>query len=762
MRLLDLTLQTHPAGHRIDLRWLNPDPTALPGIRVVRREMTHPKTPDDGFVVVDGTNLAIGLDDLGRAIHVVSDTGLQGDTVYYYRLYPYTGAPPPYDEDPANRGAAFASSALGSADRMYGLLPAIYRRYDASSTELRRFIDLVGGELDLLESLLRGALDLHDARLVDGRLLPILASWIGWKTDFRRELDGQRNEIRDAPAIFERVGLIPVVNATVKRVSGWESRAKEHVHNVIRSNEAPRRNLWARQFADNMSQVVPETFASSDFALDGRASTAVDDYGIRWLFYHAETREGSRIWYKTSPTFRLPAETLSALTTPSVAQLQRAFLDAGVTLSATATVTPVGSLWHIDEPAGESFVAEEAPLGITVYHTTADPLQPSTQASLPSPSLAPSRPLTGSGPEIEKHTAAALQADTLWVFWSSYDDQAGRWELRYRLHRDGTWSDVLSRLWDPVGTPLPERRLPSAIVDQAGGLWLFWLENDGSRWVLRYNRHDGSNIAVDPTTGWQLASPSDFPLDGGADPRVEADIWAMFHGGAPNRLIWLFWARHATLADPAQTRWEVAFRIKQGINPNAADWGPVQTLPKPSPAEHGREPAARVDSAGNVLLFWSTTRDGSWSIRRSTFDLSAGPAWTPQLAVTTSPFAEGAPLPVALSAGTLLVYGANRPLNYTSGVYRTTETADLRYAGSTTTDTRNAAAIGLRGDFEDFLTYTYDTASGPDDRYRRDTLGLYVTPDTVVPAEIARGLTRLAAVVPEFMAAPDRAVFTVE
>ena len=596
---------------------------------------------------------------------------------------------------------------------------------------------------------------------IDGRILPLLADWIGWRTDFRRELDGQRNEIRDAPAIFEGVGLIPVVNATVKRVTGWESRAKEFVHNVVRANEAPRLNLWARHLAGNLSELRPETFVSSDFAHDGRPSSTVDDHGIRWIFYHARTVDGTRIWYKTSPTFRLPLEALAALTAPNIGQLQRAFLAAGASLSATATVTPVGSLWHVDDPS-ESYVAQVEVDAITVYHTTADPLSAPAAPALPSPSFAPSRPLSGDDPGTDKHAATALQGDTLWVLWSTYDAEADRWELRYRLRRDGAWGEIRSRLWDPPGTPLPERRAPAAVVDQAGGLWLFWLERTGAGWGLRYNRHDGTNLAVDPTTGWQLVPPADFPLDGTADPRVEGDVWVLFHPGEPTRQIWVFWARHAALADPAQTRWQVVFRIKQGTNPAASDWGPIETIPKPSPSVHDREPAARVDAAGNIRLFWATTRNGSWSIRRSTFDLAAGPAWTPQLAVTTGPFAERAPVPIPVGNATLLVYGGSMPLMYTSSVYRTTETSDFRYAGSTTTDTRNAAAIGLRGLFGDFLTYTFDTGTGPDDRYRRDTLGLYVTPNTAVPAEIDRGLARLAAVVPEFMPAPDRAVFTTE
>src|SRR6267142_700659 len=158
MKLLELRVATHPEGHRIDLRWLNPDPAGHPGIRVVRREGTFPEGPGDGVVVVDGAGLYVGLDALGREIHVHHDTGLLGDTTYYYRLYPFfpaPPAPPTYDDDPENRAIGFASPALGNGERLYSRLPAIYRRYDAQTDLLRRFLSLTGSELDVLESHVR-------------------------------------------------------------------------------------------------------------------------------------------------------------------------------------------------------------------------------------------------------------------------------------------------------------------------------------------------------------------------------------------------------------------------------------------------------------------------------------------------------------------------------------------------------------------------------------------------------------------------------
>ena len=140
-------------------------------MRVVRRTGTHPASPDDGVMVAHGTGITS-----------VSDTGLAGETVYYYTLFPFHGAPPVYDPDPHNQVSAMATAPYDFAGQVYALLPGLYRRYDAGRTpapgtglpsdrdkgELRRFLDLPGGEFDRLYSFARAALSLADLDRVEG------------------------------------------------------------------------------------------------------------------------------------------------------------------------------------------------------------------------------------------------------------------------------------------------------------------------------------------------------------------------------------------------------------------------------------------------------------------------------------------------------------------------------------------------------------------------------------------------------------------
>ena len=674
MRLLNITATSHPDGNRIDLAWEYPDPAQPPGVRVVRGEGSHPVTPDGGVVVKHGTGFS-----------AVTDTGLLGEHVYYYTLFPFTQDPPVYDPDPHNVATAMATSPYGFAGQLYALLPAIYRRYDAERPpagrggpplatdpgQLRGFLDLPGGELDRLYSLNRAALLLTNLDRVDGRLLPLLAQWIGWRTDYRLPVGAQRNEIRFAPRIYPTVGSVPTLDATVARVTGWASRAKEFVHNVARSNRPERLNLWWA-LRDAGGDWAAPALASLNFAYSGRPAGVHEADGSALFFYHTYRQHGWDIWAKR-------------------------FADGA---------------WQPSEPVTDQ-------------------------------------------PGADMNPAAALQGDRLWLFWQTYDPTQpppGRhWRISFATRTGTTWTAPAL-----FGDAATQRRLPAAVADNAGGLWLFWLERMSGTWQLRYNRHDG--------TDWQLATPAVLPLDNGQAPQVEDDLYVLFHPASATQRLWLFWARHEPGGPPGQSRWSIVYRVKQGLDPAAVDWSPIRPLPKISPSDyHDRQPAALLSAAGDIEVFWSSTQHGGWSVVLST--LAVGTlTWGASQQVAVSPYAQRAPLAVGAGPGTLLVYRSNESIAYTSGVYSATSTLDHRYAGTTTVDTGGAAKLALRGTFEDFQTYTYDTGSGGartnDDRISRDTVGLYLTPTVTDPAQVNAGIARLAGVLADFLPVTTRPVFT--
>jgi Phage tail protein (Tail_P2_I) len=674
VRLLAITATAHRDGNRIDLAWTNPDPAHTPGVRVVRRESTHPAGPDDGTVVAHGTGLT-----------TASDTGLKGETAYYYTLFPFAGTPPAYDPDPHNQASATALSPYDLAGRMYAMLPAIHRRYDAQRTpapgtglpgdrdrgQLRRFLDLPGGELDRLYGLARAALGLTDLDRVEGVLLPLLAQWIGWRTDHGLPVAAQRAEIRAAPRIHRTVGAVPALDATVARVTGWTGRTKEYVHNVARTNQPERLNLWWAQRSPAGTWTAP-ALASVNFAFDGRPAAVREADGSVTVFFHTYRRHGWDIWSKR--------------------------FAAGA--------------WQESRPVVDR-------------------------------------------PGIDKHPAAALQGNRLWLFWQSCDPTLPaaerRWRISYATRTGTTWSDPAG-----FGDPDTERRLPAAVADGTGGLWLFWLERTAGGWQLRYNRHDG--------TAWQLATPQTMPLDGGVPPRVEDDLFVLCHPTSAQQRLWVFWARQDPGGPPGQTRWSVAYRIKRGLDPAAADWTQVATLPRTG-AHHDRQPAALVAADGGIEVFWSTTRHGGWSVDRAT--LATGPlTWGATEQVTTGPYTQRAPLAVDTGGSVLLAYRSNASLAHTAPASGATRTLDHRYAGTTTVDTGATGKLALRGAFEDFQTYTHDAGAAGvrtnDDRIARDTVGLYLTPDTADPQEVRAVVSRLAGVLPGFMPVTTRAVYVTE
>lgn len=755
VRLLNIVALPHPSGNRVDLSWKLPESSGDLGVRVVRRTATHPKTPDDGVIVAQG----IGIDS-------AEDIDLQAGIIYYYSLYTYTGVLPDFSFDRHNRTRAIATSREDFAGFMYDQLPRIYHRYDTQLPadipdgmnpadiqrgSLRRFLDLPGGQFDQLYTFARTVLDSHDLEKVDGALLPLLAEWIGWKTDHTLEFRDQRNELRDAQALYKTIGLIPVIEATVKRITGWETRSKEFFHNVFLSNRPERLNIFSaiRDATENWEST--DLPFSLDYAYEGKLAAVTDGQNIRWIFYHTERNDRWEIWYKTSPVIRVSLAFQEYLVDGTILEnLWQAISDQGFAVARDAVIAVSGNFWTLTEPGGEeTYLIQLDPDAISVYHTSAA-----------IPAMAPSSPFS-SGEGIDKYPGAVLQSDTVWVFWTTYSESEQKWRIHYRMRNsNGVWSDsdpsVESNPFAEAGAvdDRPQRTKPIVATDDSDRLWLFWLQNNDNGWELRYNSREAGDAG---TWGTVVI----LPPEAGSNPQLETDPIVTISVTD----IALFWARKAVGPVSGQTRWEVAYRIKADLALDNANWGPIQTLPKSISDEdhHDREPCPVLDN-GNIELFWSSNREGhGWSVWRSILTDPTTNTWTPAEQVIEQTFSQRNPLAIQIDDITWLLYRSNRAIEYRSGVYSATQTSDARYSGSTSVDTRHADKIALRAAIEDYETYTYDTGStsgrSNDDWYARDTVGLYVEPETIDEVEITMGRERLVPVLNEFMPVTDRAVF---
>jgi phage tail-like protein len=179
-----------------------------------------------------------------------SPQGLDPGTTYYYEL----AGPALAAEDPDDfRAVATPTEVHRSGRWLYEQLPGIVRRHDVSrgpvretgaipeatpeNGQLRRFVDVFGAAVDHLRSRADGLRGLHDVDTVDHRMLPHLASWLGWDLSHGLPISLQRHEIKHAAHLYQITGTVPGAVIWVKRLTGWDARIKEFWRNVFFTND---------------------------------------------------------------------------------------------------------------------------------------------------------------------------------------------------------------------------------------------------------------------------------------------------------------------------------------------------------------------------------------------------------------------------------------------------------------------------------------------------------------------------------------------
>jgi len=319
VQVSNLKAEPNPSGGRIDLSWTNPTDSAFGGVKVLRRESTFPEISDVGTAreVVD---IPVATSAGGTLVQF-TDTNLKSERVYYYALVPYDLAVVPSS---LSFASAMTTAPYQTAAHLYRNLPSIYRRYDLSRPpdvtaleasdrekgQLQRFVDLFGTQFDLLRSFASAMNTFSDRERIDGVLLPLLASWIGWETNHALDFDKQRNEIQYAPHFYRTTGIPASLRATVNRLVSWDTRIKEFVHNVFMSTGPEQLTIWEKQNKNNVWQ--DPTLVSLDVAYEGRPATLLGADKRQWLFHHARqsapessepalrklTHDHWHVWYK--------------------------------------------------------------------------------------------------------------------------------------------------------------------------------------------------------------------------------------------------------------------------------------------------------------------------------------------------------------------------------------------------------------------------------------------------------------------------------
>jgi phage tail-like protein len=310
----------------------------------------------------------------------------------------------------------------------------------------------------------------------------------------------------------------------------------------------------------------------------------------------------------------------------------------------------------------------------------------------------------------DEDPTAVVEGGRIQLFWSSNRD--GRWNLWTR-ELDGLPAGPAQRLTDHAATD----RRPAAAVDGLGRTWLFW----------ESNRRGPTDIWAQVREGGAWGPPFRVTT---AERRDEHPAAVVDGAGR----IWLFWS-----SDSGDRR-TLRYQVLEG-----AMWSPARTAVEQPPEPARDESPAALVAGGEVWLFWHSDRGIGWNVWAARHP-GADPAdgFGAPFVLSRHPEADKDPA-VLDEGGTLHL------------VWRSQRRA-MRYR-SRTLDTADPAVLEALGQFHDRSHYTYDTAKTNDDWYARDTVGLYLSPDTDDAERINREVNRVSSFVEPFRPLPVRYVW---
>lgn len=327
--------------------------------------------------------------------------------------------------------------------------------------------------------------------------------------------------------------------------------------------------------------------------------------------------------------------------------------------------------------------------------------------------LTPRRAMLGAPDEtpglnyIDEEPGAVVAGPRIWLFWTS--------------NRNGSWN-IWGRPFDglPGGGPVQlsnhpaEDRRPAAVLDGVGRVWLFW----------QSNRRGPTDIWARVLDGADWSPPARLTTA-----RFRHEMPAAVVDGAGQ--IWLFY-----VVDQGDRR-NIFLQIFDG-----ATWSSPEPLT--SGLQRDEAPAA-VFWNGQVALFWHSNRTGQWQVYGQIHD---GVDWNAPFPLTGRPTGDKEPAAVVDGGGQLRLFWRSQRRG--------------EWYRSRTIDTHDPDMLSQMGTFQDRAHYTYDTGRENWDWYARDTVGLYLAPNTDDPMEIQQQLDRVRTFVEPFRPVLARFVWQTE
>src|SRR5439155_5900522 len=207
----------------------------------------------------------------------------------------------------------------------------------------------------------------------------------------------------------------------------------------------------------------------------------------------------------------------------------------------------------------------------------------------------------------------------------------------------GDWGDELDWQQPQLVTPAPPARHmeTAAVVDDADGVWLFWVTSDGAGWRIVSSRWTET-----PAPAWSALEARASGAGGCREPCAVMD--------AANR-IWLVWSQRR-LAAPNDTALDVRTLNASVRDPVAGTWSaafPVTTAPATGRAAD-REPGILRSATGELRLFFRSDRGGGpdlWTLAITPANPPAASVLGPLPTVIIGPAADGLPAPLLFPDG---------------------------------------------------------------------------------------------------------------
>lgn len=325
--------------------------------------------------------------------------------------------------------------------------------------------------------------------------------------------------------------------------------------------------------------------------------------------------------------------------------------------------------------------------------------------------------------------------ERLWLFCES--GLPGKREIRWvaDLAPDGDASYPARNL-----SPYPGDHTNPAAVVFGDQVWVFW----------QSGRRDSTDIWARVYAGDQWGPPQRVTAPGLRHWSPAAVVY--------NDVLWLFYCEDYPGAQGMGSR--LCCRTYDG-----RAW--IEGAEPVTKGPYDESPAPVVWENKIWLFFHSRNTRGQWQLRRKTFD---GREWDQRYPVNEHPAADKEPAALVDAGGHLRLFWRSQRRGY----FR--EPSEEQGRGypflSCTVDTRNAEMLShvklKKEAFANRVHYTYDTrrpgagGNNNDAWCARDTVGVYLTPDTLDEELITRGRELAEGLIRRFLPVQTRIVFIIE